>query len=415
MISQSTGAMDEVRDKLQSKEDMIVKLEKRLRHQSATGTLRLSPSHSLLLKSKASPLRDILLTGPYLSNKVRAVRDANKEFNFKSPTPETARSSSRYTETPEKTLTPSACYGDSSIATSNLLASPFIDYKCAGGSGRTNTEHSIVSKQDGPEANISYIEPVMASTMLGQSMFEASPAQGSGQKHVSFVNSKKAFSKNVPFRSYAASPKYRTRKRSISGPASSRISECAENSEYWAQGVPFSRYDGESSLVKTLTEDKENGVTRNVNTPTETMSILKKTRKDLPFEHPLTPVTSPKYMDVFKEQMVQKKLSKSSMNSTLNTSSMSSSTTTHNRSKIASLVEKFETSSRSNASTKSRPIRRRSKTYRKGSPVSQKRGPAGVQARGNKASELRMKAKLRSASKSKNGSGDSVLFSIGKF
>ena len=111
-------------------------------------------------------------------------------------------------------------------------------------------------------------------------------------------------------------------------------------------------------------------------------------------------------MDVFKEQMVQKKLSKSSMNSTLNTSSLSSSTTTHNQSKIASLVEKFETTSRSNASTKSRPIRRRSKSYRKGSPVSQKRGPAGVQARGNKASELRMKAKLRSASKSKNGSGD---------
>ena len=213
----------------------------------------------------------------------------------------------------------------------------------------------------------------------------------------------------MPFGSYTASPKYQTRKRSISGPASSRISECAENSDYWAQGVPFARYDG-GSLVKTLTEDKENGVT-----PTETMSILKKTRKDLPFEHPLTPVTSPKYMDVFKEQMVQKKLSKSSMNSTLNTSSMSSSTTTHNQIKIASLVEKFETSSRSNASTKSRPIRRRSKTYRKGSPVSQKRGPAGVQARGNKASELRMKAKLRSASKSKNGSGDSVLFSIGKF
>ena len=79
--------------------------------------------------------------------------------------------------------------------------------------------------------------------MLGQSMFEASPAQGSGQKHVSFVNSKKVFPKNVPFGSYAASPKHPTRKRSISGPASSRISECAENSDYWAQGVPFARYD----------------------------------------------------------------------------------------------------------------------------------------------------------------------------
>ena len=410
MISSSTGAMDEVRDKLQSKEDMITKLEKRLRHQSASGTLRLSPSHSLLLRSTASPLRDILLTGPYLSNKVRAVRDANKEFNFKSPTPETARSSSRYAGTPDKTLTPSACYGDSSIATSNLLASPFIDYKCAGGNGRTNAEHSIMSKQDGPDANISYIEPVMASTMLGQSMFEASPAQGSAQKHVSFANCKKALPKNVPFGSYTASPKYRTRKRSISGPASSRISECVENSDYWPQGVPFSRYDREQSLANTLTEDKENG---GLNTPTETISILKKTRKDLPFEHPLTPVTSPKYMDVFKEQMVQKKLSKSSMNSTLNTSSLS--TSTHNQSKIASLVEKFETTTASNTSTKSRPIRRRSKSYRKGSPVSQKRGPAGVQARGNKASELRMKAKLRSANKSKNGSGDSVLFSIGKF
>ena len=102
-----------------------------------------------------------------MSNKVRAVREANKEFNFKSPTPETARSGSRYIDTPEKTLTPSACYGDSSIATSNLLASPFIDYKCAGGSGRTNTEHSNVSKQDGPEANISYIEPVMGKYDVG--------------------------------------------------------------------------------------------------------------------------------------------------------------------------------------------------------------------------------------------------------
>ena len=349
--------MDDVRTKLQSKEDMIAQLEKRLRSQSASGTLRLSPSHSLLLQSKASPLRDILLTGPYMSNKARAIRNANRDFNFKSP-PETARSSSKCLETPNRTLTSSACYGESPSTFNSMPASPYVDYKfiCKGTGDRSNVEHGVKTRQDGQDTNISYIEPVMASTMLGQSMFEASPALQSGQKHVSFLDSKKTLSKNIPFGSYASPA--RQRKRSVSGPAASIVMDYTENSD-------SSIRSGTYAPSNTRVDNKENSDRR----VGELESILKKQHKELPFEHPLTPVTSPKYMDIFKEQMVQKRINQSSMNQTVNSSSLS--TSMRNQSKIASLVEKFEFSSNTanNSVIKTRSIRRRSKSYKKHLPL----------------------------------------------
>ena len=421
VISQSTGAMDEVRSKLQSKEDMIIQLEQQLRHQSASGTLRLSPSHSLLLRCKASPLRDILLTGPYMSSKVRTGR--NKDLNFKSP-PETARCSSTFGKTTDRTLPLNTFYGANPAISNPVImpTSPYVDYMSSsnGAGGRTNEEHGVKSREDCQETNISYIEPVMASTMLGQSMFETSPAlQVRSRKHVSFFENKKVFARKVPFGSHAYPSRDPLPNKSLGSPAVSILSECSEESDSSVTSIPLGASGLSDRQMFIMNKENSNqiNVERGGNTTREIESSLKKKCKELPFEHPLSSVTSPKYMDIFREQMVHKKISKSSMNSTLNARSVSMST--QNKSKIASLVEKFEIGSNSTNSIvlNKRVVRRRSKIYKRTSPVCQKRGLSGFQARSNKASELRMKAKLRSANKSKNNAGDSkeMLFSIGKF
>ncbi len=403
VISQSSGAMDDVRHKLQSKEHLIADLEQRLQQQSTSGTLHLSPRFSLLLNSKPSPLRDILLVGPH----GRLQRDNHKA----SPAATIAKPVDR-----RLTANTSA---DASPTARDLAPSPHVEYKAKPAVERS---HVCKHRKACPETNLSFMDPVAASTMIGQSMFEMSVSeQNSNQTRAGPVPGKGLLfggrTTKLPFGKYV-SPE---RQRNASASAISVVSELTEEEDPLSGGgIPLSAYmsetqgsTGRNPLSRTDEKDEKPSeeVDRTTGKANEnqskvsikvTLNTQHQKPKDLPFEHPLIPVTSPKYMDVFKEQLIQRKLGQSSKKPGSLCSS-SSSCSFENQSKVAALVGVFEfgaMASRSCAAKRPRALRSKKRT----SPTTQKRA---LVARTNKAYNLRMKHRLKSAANHTCSSNDS--------
>ncbi len=408
VISQSNGAMEEVRAKLQGKETLITELETQLRNQSVSGTLRLSPHHSLLLRSKASPLRDILLTGP--SSRAHLTPAAMQNHKPKA----------HVVETFDKTVALHAFYGavgPTVCSKSELPTSPPVEPKrhVDVHAERNHNAHIVTRRKGCPETDISYIEPIATSTMLGQSMFEMSPPKQkfSPKKALPEVRGYQA-SKKLPFSSYVSPLRHQLRQPR----AVSVISECTEESDCSFVSIPLSAYksDAKSSGNETALAHNNCEGAKETKSSVDIVSPSKvntKKAKELPFEHPLTAKVNPKYLNVFKEQMVERKLNKTFQKSgAVSTNVMSESTS--NLSKVAALVDMFEfaKAKESKNVTSKMSIRRKSKSHTKLSPGKKR----SLLARGNKASELRMKAKCSVANKTCTYLTESkeILFTHGK-
>ncbi len=408
VITQSNGAISEVRGKLQEKEEVIHSLEEQLqaRSRESAGTHNpTSPYINKLLDYKASPMRDILLTD---SRARTTASPSRSDFHFKSPVQRLAREQKTSNASSGGFIINDARVDNFVLPTP--INSPGIDDQDS--PFYANAHKLAEARYQRKESNMymSYMEPVGASTLIGQSMML--PAES---PHPSPVIRPQAQVK--PNRRSPVLRSHTTRAKADQNSSTVPFVnyESPQSNHLYPSDRPPPR---EQATRKTSRCHNENNATTstlagNSSTHESTLEYV---------EQIISPTPRAKYLEVFKEQGKRKRPlheSMSSVNSSVN-QSVEGHSVRQPRGKIQKLVQHYEFSASMKPDTRRRVLpprqaastRRRSLNSKRKTPPTQRQraGNHTARTRTNKATELRMLAQKKTEDRT-----EKKLFSIGKF
>ncbi len=406
VISQSNGAISDVRTKLQQKEEVIQSLEEQLQSRRVSGTHTTSPYSNRLLDYKASPMRDLLLTDGHARPRNRGVpaSPGGSRFQFKSPMQRLTRQEKASNASSGGFIVNEARVDNFALPTP--ISSPVMDDSPF----YANAHKLVEARFQRKESNMymSYMEPVGASTLIGQSMLHPneSPVPSPDIRSRPQVKAKR----QSP-RLQSNTTRAKSSQNSSSVPFVNYVSP-QSNHLYPSNGPP-PREPATRKSSRCQDENNAKGTSHHYSSTNESTFEY--------VEQIISPTPKPKYLDVFKENANRKRPlhdSMSSVNSSVNQSHESKSVR-QPRGKIQKLVQQYEFNASVRPETRRRVLpprqaastRRRSLNSKRRTPPAQRQRQGNhTRARTNKTTELRMQAQKKMEEK-----GEKKLFSIGKF